>query len=362
MPPYPKIELHVHLEATVKPQLLLEIARRNGEQLPADTVEGIRALYEFRDFDHFIQVWLLVTNALRHADDYRQVVVDYALEAKRHGAVYVEGIFSPIERIWLGVDWDEIFTGYCDGAAEAKEVTGVEVQLTPDITRGASLEDAATMARYAGKYRDRGIVGVGLGGDEALYPPETYSPAFRIAADYGLAAVPHAGEVAGPASIWGAIKSLDAKRIRHGIRAVEDQAVMAEIRDRGIVLDVCPTSNVLLKAVPSLAAHPLRRLVDFGIPCTINTDDPEMFDTDLTREYEQATSFFGIAPQTFYEAGIKGALCDDETKVRLTAIGETYSWPYATNSVVTVDGGVAEPAGDEPSVHRKRNDEGDHER
>jgi aminodeoxyfutalosine deaminase len=324
--PYPKIELHVHLEATVKPERLLDIARRNGERLPADTVEGIRALYEFRDFTHFIEVWFLVTNALRHADDYRQVVVDYAVEARNHGAVYIEGIFSPIERIWRGVDWDEIFTGYCDGAQEAREKTGVEVRLTPDITRGCSLEDAMTMARFAGRYRDRGIVGVGLGGDEALYPPETYSAAFRIAADYGLAAVPHAGEIAGPESVWGAIRSLDAKRIRHGIRAVEDPELMAEILDRGIVLDVCPTSNVLLKAVPSLADHPLRQLVDFGIPCTINTDDPEMFNTDLSREYEQATSFFGIPPRTFYEAGVKGALCDDESRARLSELGATYSW------------------------------------
>jgi aminodeoxyfutalosine deaminase len=325
--PYPKIELHVHLEATIRPERLLEIARRNGESLPADTIEGIRALYQFRDFDHFIEVWIAVTNSLRQADDFRQLVVDYAAEAKRHGAVYVEGIFSPIERTWRGVDWDEIFTGYCDGAQEARERTGVEVRLTPDITRSAPLEDAITMARYAGKYRDRGIVGVGLGGEEAVFPPEPFRPAFEIAAEYGLGSVPHAGEVVGPQSIWGAMNALGANRIRHGIRAVEDPVLMAEIRDRGIVLDVCPTSNLLTKAVPSLEAHPLRQLVDFGIPCTINTDDPEMFDTDLTREYEQATRFSGISRRTFYEAGVQGALCEPELKERLASIGANYPWP-----------------------------------
>ncbi len=248
------------------------------------------------------------------------MVVDYAVEAKSHGAVYIEGIFSPNERVWRGVDWDEIFTGYTDGVTAAREQTGVEVRLTPDITRGASLQDAMKLARVAGKYRDRGIVGVGLGGSEALYPPETYAPAFRVAADNGLAAVPHAGEVAGAASVWGAIRSLDARRIRHGIRCVEDPALMAEIRDRGIVLDVCPTSNVLLKAVPSLDAHPLKQLVDFGIPCTLNTDDPEMFDTDLSREHALATAHFGIAPRQFYDAGLKGALCDAATRSRLEAL------------------------------------------
>src|SRR5436309_9810244 len=143
--PYPKIELHVHLEGTLRPERLLDIARRNDYPLPVDTAEGLRKLYEFRDFDHFIDVWILVTNALRRADDFRQIVVDYAFEAARHGAVYLEGIFSPIERTWRGVEWDEIFTGYCDGAQEAKERHGVQVQLCPDITRSAPVEDAVRM-------------------------------------------------------------------------------------------------------------------------------------------------------------------------------------------------------------------------
>ena len=138
--------------------------------MPADTVEGLRELFRFRDFDHFIEVWILTTNCLRAEEDFRQVVVDYAAEAKRHGAVYLEAIFSPIERTWRGVSWDEIFTGYCDGAQEARELHGVEVKLTPDITRSAPLEDAHELVRHAARYRDRGIVAVGLGGEEAYYP------------------------------------------------------------------------------------------------------------------------------------------------------------------------------------------------
>src|SRR5215216_724170 len=119
--PFPKVELHVHLEATVRPETLLEIARRNDFSLPADTVEGLRDLYRYRDFDHFIEVWILTTNALRRAEDFQSVVVGYAEEAARHGAVYVEGIFSPIERTWRGVRWEDIFEGYCSGAQEAME-------------------------------------------------------------------------------------------------------------------------------------------------------------------------------------------------------------------------------------------------
>jgi aminodeoxyfutalosine deaminase len=152
----------------VQPETLLELARRNGEALPADTVEGLRELFQFRDFDHFIEIWILTTNCMRHEADFRQVVVDYAAEAKRHGAVYLEAIFSPIERTWRGVSWDEILNGYCDGAQEARELHGVEVRLTPDITRSAPLDDALTLVRHAARYRDRGIVAVGLGGEVAV--------------------------------------------------------------------------------------------------------------------------------------------------------------------------------------------------
>ena len=322
---FPKIELHVHLEGTMRPETLLQIARRNDYALPADSVEGIARLYDYRDFAHFIEVWILTTNALRTRDDFHQVVVDYAAEAAGHGAVYLEGIFSPAERTRRGVDWDEMFTGYCDGAQEARELYGVEVRLTPDIFRGATDEEADQVLRYSLTNRHRGIVGVGLGGLEADYPPESYAAVFdRIRAE-GLGSVPHAGEVAGPASIRGALDALGADRIRHGIRAIEDPHLLDELAERRIVLDVCPVSNVRTGAVPSLADHPLPQLLEAGVLCSINTDDPAMFDTDLTREYQAAASI-GAAPRSAYEAGVAGALCDDETRQRLLAIGEDYDW------------------------------------
>ena len=326
---FPKIELHVHLEATVRPERLLEIARRNDYPLPVETVEGVRRLYQFRDFDHFIEVWILVTNALRREEDFRQVVVDYAGEAANHGAVYIEGIFSPIERVARGVDWDEIFSGYCDGIAEARARHGVEVRFSPDITRGASVDWAMKMVQVAARYRDRGIVGIGLGGEEARFPPEPFESVFRTARDAGFGSVPHAGEVVGPASIWGALRTLEPDRIRHGIRAVEDPELVEEIRTRGIVLDVCPVSNLRTHAVATPAEHPLPQLVAAGIDCSISTDDPEMFDTDLSRDYALATSY-GIAPRTFYEAGLRGALCDPETKAKLSGIAATYDWSTVT--------------------------------
>jgi aminodeoxyfutalosine deaminase len=322
---YPKIELHVHLEGTVRPRTLLEIARRNDYALPADTEEGLAELYDFRDFPHFIEVWVLTTNALRRPQDFRQVVLDYAAEAVSHGAVYVEAIFSPAERVRRGVGWDEIFSGYCDGAAEARERYGLELRLTPDIVRGFPMEDAEQTVRYAAKYRDRGIVGVGLGGLEAEYPPEPFERAFALARDEGLASVPHAGEVAGPPSVRGALETLGADRLRHGIRAAEDPGLLQEIAARRIVLDICPISNLRTRAVPSLEEHPLPQLVAAGALCSISTDDPAMFGTDLSRDCEAAVSL-GLDPRDFFEAGLEGALCDDETKARLRRLAEEFDW------------------------------------
>jgi len=317
----PKIELHVHLEGTVRPQTLLDIARRNGEVLPFSTVEEAAPFYEFRDFAHFIEVWILTTNVLRTYDDFRQVVVDYAREAAGHGAIYLEGIVSPFERLSLGLDADELFSGYCDGAQQAREDVGIEVRLTPDIARNTDPVAMARVVPFAVKYRERGVVGLGLGGLEAQYPPELFTRCFEIAKEGGLGSVPHAGEVAGPSSIRSALEALHADRIRHGIRAVDDPALLAELADRGIVCDVCPTSNVCTGAVRSLDDHPLPHMVDAGVLCTVNTDDPAMFGTDLSREYSQLDRL-GITAKQAYAAGIAGALCDEAAKARLRSL-----WP-----------------------------------
>ena len=323
--PYPKIELHVHLEGTVRAPTLLEIARRNDYPLPADTVEGLAELYRFRDFRHFIEVWILTTNALQRAEDFRQVVVDYAVEAAAHGAVYLEGIFSPAERVRRGCDWQEIYEGFCDGADAARELHGVEIRLTPDIARGFTMDEARETVEWAARFRDRGVVGVGLGGLEAEYPPEPYAEVFTLAKSLGLGSVPHAGEVVGAASVRGALEALGADRLRHGIRAEEDPGLVRELAGRGTVLDVCPLSNLRTGAVTSLEDHPLPRLVAAGVRCSISTDDPAMFDTDLTRDYEAATSF-GLDPRSFYDAGVEGALCDEATRARLRAIGAAFDW------------------------------------
>jgi aminodeoxyfutalosine deaminase len=314
--PYPKIELHVHLEGTVPRETLRQIAKRNNHPLPDE-------LYRFGNFQEFISAIEVVVATLQHYDDFRQIVVDYAREAATHGAVYIEAIFSP--GVWRGLDQDEVFGGYCDGAQEARERYGVEVRLTPDLPSVYTEEQAETVARHAVKHRDRGVVGLGLVGIASEEAAAPFGRAFAVARAGGLGCVPHAGEVTGAESVRMALEVLDADRIRHGIRAEEDPGLVRELAGRGTVLDVCPLSNLRTGAVKSLDEHPLPRLVAAGVRCSISTDDPAMFDTDLSRDYEVATGF-GLDPRTIYEAGVAGALCDDATRAKLAQIGESYDW------------------------------------
>jgi aminodeoxyfutalosine deaminase len=316
---FPKIELHVHLEATVHPRQLFEMARRNEYRLPVSSDVELADLYHYRDFEHFLELWLLVTPVIQTERDFRQVVVGYAREAAAHGATYVEGIFTPVERLDGGASWDEVFSGFCDGIAEAKEEVGLDMRLTVDIPRSLGLDVAMETVRYAAKYRPRGIVGVGIGGPEQGFPPEPFESAFRLAKAEGLGSVPHAGEAAGASSVRGAIDALLADRLRHGIRAVDDPGLLREIAARGIVCDVCPVSNLRTGVVASMEDHPLPQMAANGVLCTINTDDPAMFDTDLGREHEVAVSL-GYSPREAFYAGLRGALCDESVRERLQSV------------------------------------------
>jgi len=318
----PKIELHVHLEGSVRAPTLLEIARRNDAPLPADNVADLERVYQYTNFAHFIEVWLMTTRCLRTAEDFRRITVDYAAEAAGFGAVYLEAICSPPEWIQRGVSLDEVLTGYAEGAVEAAERFGVTIRFTPDLYRGIDPDIAEECARACVRFRDRGVVGLGIGGLERGRSIEPYRKAFEIARDGGLGVVPHAGEGAGPESIR-EVLTLDPDRIRHGIRAVEDPELLNEIVERGLVLDVCPTSNLRTGVVSSLEQHPLPRLRAAGVPCTINTDDPAMFDTDLGREYELAARL-GMAASEAYAAGVAGALCDEETRARLATLAAAW--------------------------------------
>jgi aminodeoxyfutalosine deaminase len=316
---YPKIELHVHFEGACSAEVLFACARSNGVSLPVRSPEELRSYMRFADFGAFLSAWRALRLSFCRPDDFRALVVDYARHAAGHGAVYVEGIFSPRDFIRRGVSWEAMFEGFCAGAAEAR-LLGVEVRLTPDLSRGMEVELAEAVVRWSARFREHGVVGVGLGGAEADAPTARYGRAFALARDLGLGVVPHAGETAGAEAVRDAL-AFDPARLRHGVRAVEDQGLLRELAARGVVCDVCPTSNVALGVTPSLGEHPLPRLLAAGVPCTVGTDGPLFFGCDLESEHAAALSL-GADPWALYEAGVRGALCEPELRDRLRSL-----WP-----------------------------------
>lgn len=265
------------------------------------------------------------TKVLRREHDFRDVLLGYAEEATRQGAVYVEAIFNPIIQKHRGVDLNAVFSGYCDGAQRAREEYGLEVRLTPDADQWFSADEAEELARYAVAYRERGVVGFGVSGADYRDSPAPFVRASEIARDGGLAFTPHAGEFGGADLVRFAVEQLDASRIRHGLGAIEDPGLVKELAAAGIGLDICPISNVTLGAVPTLAEHPLPVFVSAGIRCSISSDDPAFIDTDLTRNCDAACQL-SISPRTFFEAGVASALCDDETRARLSETGAAFDW------------------------------------
>jgi adenosine deaminase len=286
----PKAELHVHLEGTIGPATLLTLARRNGVEMPADTVEGLRAWFAYRDFDHFVDIFVTATRCMRSAEDFELVVYEFGAELARQNVRYAEATFSPSTHSWInGVPFDTWFRGITRGRERTLRELGVLINWEFDIVRSStdpstilSKADFAVGAAIDGRHD--GVVALGLGGSEAKGPPEPFAPYFERARAAGLRSSPHAGEHAGPASIWGALNALYADRISHGVRAIEDPALVAHLAERQISLAVCPRSNLALGVYPDLASHPLRRLHDAGVPLTVASDDPALFNTTVNDE------------------------------------------------------------------------------
>ncbi len=294
----PKAELHVHLEGAIAPATLLTLAERHGRALPADTVEGLQAWYRFTTFRHFIDIYLTIQACIRTAADFALVVYAFAADRARQNIRYTEATVTPYTHIWQdkGLHPADIIDGLEEGRRQAQRDFGIELRWVFDIPRNLPEPAGTWTAGYAIQHMDRGVVGFGLGGDEARAAPELWVEPFQRAVAAGLYSVPHAGEVAGPASVWGAIRALGARRIGHGVRSIEDPALVAYLVETQIPLEVNPTSNLCLNVYPSFAAHPLRTLWDAGVYVTVNSDDPPMFNTSLTQEYHVLHDHFAFTP------------------------------------------------------------------
>ena len=292
----PKIELHIHLEGSITPRTLLALAERNGVEIPARDVAGVEQLFRYRNFGEFIAVFMNLARVLVRREDFELLAYELALDSAAQHVAYTEVMLSPMQHYSRGVNVAEALEGMRAGFARAERETGIVARSVLDFGRQYGVQRAWEVLEIARGAEGHGLVGWSIGGNEIGNPPEPFAEVFAAARAAGLHTMAHAGEVVGAESVWGAVDALGSERIGHGVRSVGDDALLRHLRERGVTLDVCPSSNLCTGAVSSLEDHPLRRLYDAGVPVTINTDDPSFFHTTLTDEYRLAARHFGFGP------------------------------------------------------------------
>jgi aminodeoxyfutalosine deaminase len=320
----PKVELHVHLEGSMRPAVLLALARRNGVALPADEEAGLKRWFRFQDFGQFVDVYLTCSRSLQKPEDFQLLALDVMAEQAAQNIVYSEFHFTISTHVAAGAAAGEVRQALDEALAEGEARHGVTVKLIPDIVRNMDRGRADVTLEWAlaGQGASGSVVALGLSGIEAGYSNEPFRDHFAAAGAAGLHRVAHAGEHAGPPSVRSVLDVCQPERIGHGVRSIEDPALVAELAARGIPLEVCPSSNVCLGVVPSLAEHPFDRLRRSGAVVTVNSDDPPFFDTDLTGEYLRLHETFGYGAEElagFSLAALRHAFLPPARKAALEA-------------------------------------------
>lgn len=290
----PKAELHVHLVGSASVSTVLELARRHPDKkVPADE-QSLRAFYEFRDFAHFIEVYIAVNSLIQRPEDVEALVGGVAADLAAQQVRYAEVTVTPDSHLLMGIDPVDLASALTSARAAAASDHGIELAWIFDIPGELGLESGERTIDWVERHAPVGTVGFGLGGPEVGVGRPQFSAVFERARAAGLKSVPHAGETTGAQTVWDALRDLHADRIGHGIAAATDEQLLEHLAERGVPLEVCPTSNVCTKAVTALEEHPFPVLRDAGVAVTLNSDDPGMFSTSLNHEYEVAHQVWGL--------------------------------------------------------------------
>ena len=293
----PKAELHLHLEGAIEPATLLELRERHGE--PGTQAEAAQ-LYRYEDFNGFLMAFKNVTEHLRTADDYELITYRLMQRLKEENVLHAEVYVSVGVCLWRKQEFDAILEGLERGRERGERDFGVSLLWIFDAVRHFGVEPAQRVFELAVRYQDRHVIGIGIGGDEQKAPPELFRDVYAYAADHGLRLTAHAGESAGPESIWGAL-NLRAERIGHGLTAAQDSELLEELSTRQVPVEICITSNLRTGCCRELSEHPVRNYFDQGLMVTLNSDDPAMFHTSLAREYQLAQEAFGFTDEHLRE-------------------------------------------------------------
>jgi adenosine deaminase len=320
----PKVELHCHIEGTMRPATVLELARKNGIPLPTTNLDE---LYRYDSLDGFLTVFWLVQSCLASREDWARLAYESVTDAAAHGRVYAETFFTPARHLAAGQRLSDIVAGLVEGIEAGERGTGARCMLIADIDRahgpeaGLELVAGLTALRRAGAPGSERVIGIGLDSTELGVDPASFAPAYRAAAAAGLRLTAHQGEDTGPDAIAACVDVLGAERIDHGLSIVGDDELVRRFAAERIPLTVCPTSNVVIaNRVPDVAHHPYARMRGSGLLATLNTDDPALTDLDLGREYRAVAGAYGWGFDTMVAVshdGVDGTWLDDDEKRRL---------------------------------------------
>ncbi len=288
----PKVELHLHLEGAIPLSAMWELVERHGGEPSVTTPEDLVDRFAYTNFAHFIETWVWKNRFLNTYEAFEYAAAAVARHLVEQNIVYAEAFFSPTDFRSFGLAPAQLALAIRRGL---DQVTGTEIALIADLVRDTGSGAAArTFDQVAKVASEAGVIGIGIGGSEAEYPPELFTSVYRTAGERGYRLTAHAGEAAGAPSVWGALRSLGVERIGHGVRSVEDSALVEHLVDHQVPLEVCPTSNLRTGVVADWRAHPAQALIEAGALVTVNTDDPAMFHCSLAGEYDVLVSRFGF--------------------------------------------------------------------
>jgi aminodeoxyfutalosine deaminase len=333
----PKAEIHVHLQGAASVPTVLELAQRHPAVGVPTEAAKLRDFYAFTDFAHFIEVYISVNRLVRTAQDVQSLVTGLGRDLAQTQVRYAEVTVTPDSHLQMGIAPEAITGALEEGRAEVLADHGVELAWIFDIPGELGLESGVRTLDWVQRHRPEHSVGFGLGGPEIGVSRTQFRDVFARATDLGLRSVPHAGETTGPQTIRDSLDLLGAVRIGHGISAAQDADLMAELVERDVVLEVCPTSNVRTRAVTELEDHPFTILRAAGVRVTLNTDDPGMFDTDLNREFLTANRVFGLSAAELTDVArdaVHASFASAATRDRLLAEIDAYAGPLLAEESV----------------------------
>jgi adenosine deaminase/aminodeoxyfutalosine deaminase len=293
----PKAELHLHLEGSIDPPTLLELRKHHGKK---STLAEVEQLYRYKDFTGFLMAFKAATEELQTPEDYELITYRLMAKLKAENILHAEAFVSVGVCLWRKQDFDAVFAGLERGRERGEKDFGISLLWIFDAVRQFGPDKAQPVAQLAVRYKGPSVVGFGIGGDERQAAPELFRDVYAYAATNGLRLTAHAGETAGPGSVWGAL-NLPAERIGHGFTASQDPELVETLSTRQVPLEICITSNLRTGVCPTISEHPVRNYFDQGVMVTLNTDDPAMFATSLSREYQLAQDAFGFTDEHLRE-------------------------------------------------------------